>query len=148
MLGVQRNTFNDLVYCELGRFPLIIHRKLRIVKYWLKVKQSENCILKSCYDECVNINDVWVANIKQELSSIGLEFMFENNLPVNVAFKIIEQRIFDNCRQNMLANISRAPRVFLSQYLVDIFVYNFTYVNLKKPSTNVLLPVSDCHLII
>ena len=37
LLRVQPNTCNASVYGELGRYPLYIHRFVRIIKYWLKL---------------------------------------------------------------------------------------------------------------
>ena len=57
ILGVKRNTTNMLVYSELGRLPLYISMNIRIVKYWIKLLNTDNCILKECYatlyDECL-----------------------------------------------------------------------------------------------
>ena len=69
ILGVKRSTTNMMVYSELGRLPLYISRNIRIVKHWLKLLNTDNCILKECYatlyDECLKkpraIN--WVSQI-------------------------------------------------------------------------------------
>ena len=53
-----------MVYVELGRFPLYITRKLRILKYWLKVRRSINSILQTCYDYMIENNDSWAVTIK------------------------------------------------------------------------------------
>ena len=50
ILGVKSATTNAVIYCELGRLPLECVRKLRILKYWLKLLATKNCILKSCYE--------------------------------------------------------------------------------------------------
>ena len=34
-----------MVYVELGGFPLYLTRKLRILKYWLKVRQSNIIVM-------------------------------------------------------------------------------------------------------
>ena len=36
LLCVKRSTSNDMVYCETGRLPLIVHRKYQMLKYWTK----------------------------------------------------------------------------------------------------------------
>ena len=41
VLKVSKSTTTEMVYGELGRFPLIVERKLRIVKYWLKSVHRE-----------------------------------------------------------------------------------------------------------
>ena len=33
LLGVKQTTQNDFVYGELGRYPLIVHRQYRIIKF-------------------------------------------------------------------------------------------------------------------
>ena len=39
-----------MVYCELGRLPLYVERQCKMVKYWTKLLNTKNCILKGCYD--------------------------------------------------------------------------------------------------
>lgn len=56
-LGVRQSTNNILVYCELGRCPLIINRKLRIFKYWSKLVRSENTKLRALYNDMIVNND-------------------------------------------------------------------------------------------
>ena len=57
ILGVKKSTTNMMVYSELGRLPLYISSNIRIVKYWTKLLNTDNCILKECYatlyDECL-----------------------------------------------------------------------------------------------
>ena len=49
ILGVKTATNSLLVYAELGRFPLCIHRYIRIIKYWLNLynKKSGYCLLQA-----------------------------------------------------------------------------------------------------
>ena len=54
-----------MVYVELGRFQLYIIRKLRILKYWLMIRQSHICILQIIFA-------VRAVNINQELQCLGL----------------------------------------------------------------------------
>ena len=92
-----------MVYVELGRFPLYITRKLRILKCWLKERQFNNCILQSRYDYMVEGNDSWAVNIKQELQSLGLGQMWDELiLDVKSAYKIIEERIYKNIQEKTI----------------------------------------------
>jgi len=50
MLNINQTTCNAFVYGELGRYPLYVNRYVRITKYWLKVRSSENILLKHVYD--------------------------------------------------------------------------------------------------
>ena len=49
ILGVRLQTSNIAVYGELGRFPLAILRKIRILKYWYKILASKNSLLYKVY---------------------------------------------------------------------------------------------------
>ena len=79
-----KSTRNSLVYYELGRLPLYILRKLRIIKYWGKLKNTENCILKSLNDNWVN-----VINIKTELCKLGLAYIWDEMYIDKRLYKII-----------------------------------------------------------
>ena len=46
ILHVKRCTQNDFVYGVLGRFHLSYNRRTRLVKYWFKIKNSDD--LKYC----------------------------------------------------------------------------------------------------
>jgi hypothetical protein len=50
ILKVRKSTVNTMVYCELGRLPLYVERQCKMVKYWTKLLNTKNCILKGCYD--------------------------------------------------------------------------------------------------
>ena len=49
ILNVRQSTCNAVVYAELGRYPLFINRYVQILKYWFKLKSTENIILKTVY---------------------------------------------------------------------------------------------------
>ena len=50
-LGAGRNVCNALVYMETGRWPLLLSRKIGILKYWMHLQQTDNCLLKTMYVE-------------------------------------------------------------------------------------------------
>jgi hypothetical protein len=78
----------------MGRFLLHIIRKLRILKYWIKLKNSDNCILGSCLADRENINDTWINQIQTELNNLGVEYIFNESSIDKVTQKILEQRFF------------------------------------------------------
>ena len=126
LLGVKKSTTNDLVYFELGRLPLYISRKLRIIKYLLKLRKSENCILKACLAQRILDNDEWIISIKNELNTLGLMYIFEGNfVHENNVFFIIKSRFNDVYQQNMLSRIKNTTRGALYKYLVDNFTIQY-----------------------
>ena len=100
-MGVRRNTNRVMLYFETGRMPLYIKRIIR--KYWFKLLQTSNCVLKAAYDflhsECENSNFRgcnWASNIKNQLFNLGLNYMWldqYNNLDSRVCLRIIEERL-------------------------------------------------------
>ena len=61
------------VNVELGVYPLIIERKMRVIKYWLKIIRNINGkehFVQKVYKELLNINNTipncltWVSGIK------------------------------------------------------------------------------------
>ena len=50
ILKVRRGTVNHMVYFELGRTPLYVDRYIKMVTYWLKLLSTDNCILRTIYD--------------------------------------------------------------------------------------------------
>ena len=79
-----------MTYYQFVRYPMFATRKIRIFKYWLKLMNTDNCILNGCYnylyDMCLkNPNDTnnWVCCVRNELCRIGLNNCgMHNNLYV------------------------------------------------------------------
>ena len=77
LLGVKRSTKNDMIYSETDRLPLIVNRKFNMLKYWLKLTRTENCILKNIYEMTLRSrnhqnNKNWSTEIRDILISIGM----------------------------------------------------------------------------
>jgi len=65
LLWILNNTCYSFVYQELGRYPLAIVRKIRLFKHWIKLKRSNNCILKFCYENMLQNKDDWLMKVKE-----------------------------------------------------------------------------------
>ena len=115
ILNVKNSTSNMGVYGELGRYPLFINRYSRIVKYWCKIVESDNILIKHIYN--LLLLDVqrgkqnWCSNVKYLLDSYGFSYVWENPTSVNLkAFQAeIRLRIIDVFKQtwyNSLTNSS------------------------------------------
>ena len=89
VLCVGKKTSNNMVYFELGRLPLTVKMKLRIFKYWIKLKTTENCILKTCYENLVARNDRWILRIKSELSSLYVKVISGQKIIMTLMFFLL-----------------------------------------------------------
>ena len=81
ILQVRKSTNLSGLYGELGRFPLVIYRKISMIRYWIKLlKSSDTFIPKKMYE--ILKNDIennrtynglnWAFQIKNILDSLGL----------------------------------------------------------------------------
>ena len=73
------------MYGELGRYPLIVQRQYRIIKFWLNILKGENrTFTKICYD--MMLNDMvlfpntnnWVIRVKHLLNNTGFSIVWQN----------------------------------------------------------------------
>ena len=109
-----------MVYCELGRLPLIFTRKLRIVKYWLKLQHTNNCILKAAWyfllnEFCHNPNvKNWVAGVYNILSEIGLGDIFYNykTLECKHELGLVKQRLTDIYNQSIMSEVNNSSKSY------------------------------------
>ena len=102
LLEVKSNTCNAAVYGELGRYPLYINRYIRIIKYWLKVVNTDNILLKCVYldavEDCHKGCRNWVSNIIDLLNMYGFSETFDNVLTTNTNIFVnqFKPRVIDN----------------------------------------------------
>ena len=83
-LGVRRQTSNIAVYGEVGRGPLAILRKVRILKYWYKILTSNNTLLYKVYKQQVNDSlqgsneNNRVLQLRSLLNELGFTYLWNN----------------------------------------------------------------------
>ena len=125
VLGVGPKAEINFMYCELGRVPLPVKMKLRIFKYWLKLSRSDNCVLKAFYEDMISRNDSWIKNIKEEMSKLGLYYLWENIEQCNhdVIYNIIQQRLNDVYIQSIFSIVSQSIH-YRRMYFAVILVKN------------------------
>ena len=90
-LGIRQNSCNVAVYGELGRYPLYINRYIRIVKYWLRIINTDNIILRTVINTCLSdahngrIN--WFSEVKHLLNRCVFLYVWEN--PATITSPIV-----------------------------------------------------------
>ena len=121
-LGVKRSTNLSALYCELGRKPLLIFRQLRMIKYWIKLRQTDDILLKHMYtmlmhdaNNGITYNDMnWASHIKSLLDKLGLTYLWYLPSNRNISYPSIKRRIMLQYDQILLSNINESTR--LSSY--------------------------------
>lgn len=96
------------------------------MKYWLKIRSSENCILQACYSHMLKENDVWLMNVKAELFRIGLGYIWEDPHIYSTSFELIKSRIFDIFKQECSEKIAATTKCyFLYRHIPNTFSLQF-----------------------
>jgi hypothetical protein len=123
LLNVKTNTCNASVYSELGRYPLYIQRYTRMIKYWLKIINTDNIILKTIYNQavvdCYNGQVNWVSNIRKLLTDYGFAYVFDNvnNINVELFLSELKYRIVDTFKQETLSTIDNSSMLCLYKHV-------------------------------
>ena len=111
ILCVRPQTCNDAVYGELGRVPMSVIRKVRIVKYWFKIMKNPGSLLHRIFlDQNIsNIADSWPNKVKDLLYNLGFAYLWNDENVTKLQLRKIEERIYDQYYQSWYAalNISR-----------------------------------------
>ena len=82
-LGVDRRTPNDLVYGEVGGFPIQINAPVRCIRHWLKLMRLEEHRLPlRAYKMLFNLDQRektnWVTNVRKTLRANGFSYVWDN----------------------------------------------------------------------
>jgi len=106
VLAVKTSTPNCFIYGELGVYPFILERKIRVIKYWLKIVRfvgvREHYVHK-IYKELCNLNienpnaTTWVSQVKHLLESSGFAYVWQNQSVDSERdfIQIFRQRLYD-----------------------------------------------------
>ena len=81
-LGLKQSCSNNMVYAELGRMPLSYDARIRMVTYWLSLRQGSNntkiasrllCLCQRLHQNPTSgYSFEWVQSVKQTLVAAGL----------------------------------------------------------------------------
>jgi hypothetical protein len=83
IMHIKKSTPSFIVFSKLGRLPLNSVRKERILKYWVKLLETDNCILKFLYNHMLDDIDVhynWLTDVRNLIQNLGLGYVWKNQL--------------------------------------------------------------------
>ena len=144
MLNVKISTNNYAVYNEIGRYPLIIERQCRIVKYWstLLQKSANNCILRGVYSSMEETmksdgqNVLWLSKLKCLLENTGFAevWLFPQSVNFKLFLPLLKQRLIDNFLVNLREGLNMSSSMTMYRELKPHFgraAYLTTLLNKK-----------------
>ena len=81
-LGVDRRIPNNLVYGEVGRFPIQMNASVRCIRYWLKLtRMEEHRLPLRAYKMLLNLDQRgktnWVTRVRRTLCANGFSYVWD-----------------------------------------------------------------------
>ena len=141
-LGVPLKALNNMIYGELGRYPLFVNSSVRCLQYWFRLlEMDQNRLPKQAYKMLVNMDEngkrCWATEIREILSKCGFYFVWLQQGVGNVSsfMRTFKHRLLDMYKQEWSGTIQEKERyenyrsfktVFGEEkYLSEIDIYCF-----------------------
>ena len=142
ILGVKLSSSNAAVAGELGQYPLIIDRKVRMLKYWIKIVQGPETryrylmyiYLKDNYDcrlpiPCKN----WSNEVRKILIEIGQENVWHNEVIITDDFiNMAKQKLIDLHITNWYNTLHNSQKLGHYRLCKGIFCHETYLVTVKS----------------
>lgn len=140
ILGVRQQTCSMAVYGELGRMPLFVLRKVRILKYWYKILSDPYTLLYKVYIKQVqDVNNhrnlkCWSANIKCLLNELGFSYLWINQEISQLQLNMVIQRVYDHFLQEFYTSVQLTSKMAIFKITTKHFQLEkyITSVNIDK----------------
>ena len=109
-----------MVYGELGRVPLIMKRKERILKHWLKIKSTADTLLKNAYLNETQMMDnnigtlrinTWTLEVKNMLNDLDFSYLWTGDNLSCGQIQVFIKRLNDQYIQKWFADFSTTPKL-------------------------------------
>ena len=115
LLKVHKSTPNNMVYGELGRYPLLLQVKVRMVSFWHRLVTNNHKIASICYKlmyqlHCMDDNvSQWLLFTKKILDDVGKSFIWLSQ-GQNISNDLLKLQVKQSLRDQ-----------FIQQWSSDIF---------------------------
>ena len=138
LLNLKSSTPNYMIYGELGRYPIDIDIKVRMVSYWAKLvcgKDSKLCsiLYKLCKKLTVNRNIqlLWIDYVHDILNECGYPYVWESENFHNTEWLkcIAKQRLFDQFVQNWHSSMFESSKAINYRIFKENFEFE-EYLNI------------------
>lgn len=115
ILKVKTSTCNNMVYGELGRYPICISVQKRLVGYWARLIESKESKLSRILYNCLldlSTSGVyvspWVSQVRKILDDCGLSYIWLNQSFSNANWLkgTVEQRLKDHLLQKWRSELN------------------------------------------
>ena len=143
VLFVHGKTSNDIVYGELGVYPLEVDIKCRMINFWVRLITGRNsklsflmyrCLLR-LYQEGL-YSSPWLIYIRNICNNCGMSFVWDSQSVINPTWfkKVIERRLRDQWITVWNANLGLKSICSSYKMYKDIYCLEDYLVKLSKVS--------------
>jgi hypothetical protein len=98
-----------MIYGELGRYPIAINIKVRMIKFWCKLHTSQgNKLSSKLFYSLTHYNNTWSNFIKSILNECGLSYIWQSKQSVNVTWlkKLVFKALYDQFIQSWYSEMN------------------------------------------
>ena len=158
ILQLRISTPNYMVYGELGRTPLDVQVKLRMVSFWSSLLKSDNKLSNTLYRLMVKLDQngthqfKWLNMIKSILNDTGFSEYWNNQLFLNhnVVEILVQQRLKDQFIQKWFSDIVNSSKgqlysSFKNEFCLEPYLVRLPHMNrlliCKLRTSNLKLPI-------
>ena len=154
ILGVRSSTPNFMVYGELGRFPIEISIKIRMICFWNKMLMNENKLSSKIYRLLFNLHVngnrdfKWINYVKSIFDETGFSHLWNDQIPLNTQFlKLsVKQRLQDHFIQKWFSDMINSSRgEFYSKFKSEFKLENYL-LNLNSTNRTYITKLRTCNL--
>ena len=132
LLNLKSSTPNCMVYGEIGRFPIDLDIKLRMVMFWSKVLQGKESklsylsyhLLFKLTNE-LNVNSKWLKCIENILDQCGISYVWRNQYFTSVTWlkHTIKTSLQDQYKQDWHATLENSPKTIIYRMFKENFEF-------------------------
>ena len=113
VLKVRQQTPNSAVYGELGKVPLDIVRKERILKYYFKVIKAHDNLLNEIFVDQVNCNIAGSCafNVSSLFNELGFSYLWNDSQTTKLQLSKVIERLHDQYYQSFYGSLNMSSKL-------------------------------------
>jgi len=133
VLGVNRSTTNNMVYGELGRYPLKISIEVRMINFWARLLQlsDKQKLCQTMYmmlpkEQNAQSNKFkWLQYVRNILNKCGLSYIWNDQWTPGIKWLTdkVKQILMDQYTQKWSAEIYESNKCINYRMFKDVFVF-------------------------
>ena len=114
LLKVKQKTANAAIYGELGRVPMQVIRKTRILKFWFNIVKNPDSLqfkLFNLKDQSGNQINAWAKQVKQVIDNLGFSYLWMNDNVTQLQLDSMIRSIYDQFYQQWFSDLRKSSKL-------------------------------------